>query len=167
MVSTIFVVVATLFGPLPLMWYSNYVTLKWDLSKSFNISDEQMTGGITRSITLAVFQLGQAHRNCGIFIFQLLVFAPRFLPFVIACATLFVAQVVEEGLEMSLLLRYMTDDDENVAWAKYLNHYSFNMYGEPFFVNLVTYAVPAALVWIFERMLHSSLQRNVFALCFI
>ena len=152
-VSTILMIICTLSGPLIFEIYGGVKFIQDD------VTFEHPSDAYTKTIFLLTILTMNMQRQAGLFGLQLIAFAPRFVPYAIIIA---VVAVSEMSAELALQVMFTAKiAGDNEYWSQYLINYCTGLYGIVITSNITAYAIPAGMLWCFERMLHSTSERSV------
>jgi len=150
--STIILVMGAIVSPVPLEAWSSATQVKNILQARLNLTTP--TQGDLRALSVEFLLLGSTWRYTGTTGLQLLSFAPRFWPYCSVCCAVMAFELILELVIMYDVIVTIAGDSE--SWQFYLSHYGFPTFGQIIYCNISTYAVPVAVVWLFERMLWST-----------
>ena len=96
--STVFISVAAVVGPLTINIWTGLYLLAFDLS---TLTGQQFpTNGVLRAVVLDTSVLVANQRYCGMTGLTLLAFAPRFRPYFIVAGLLCLAQLCSDSVQM-------------------------------------------------------------------
>jgi len=156
--STVLIAVCAVAGPVAINI--------WDIARLLQVNvglilNSTGTSAI-RLVMLETLSVGLTERFAGLTGLQLLMFAPRFVPFCAVSCTLAVAETVAEVATVVILLEGI---GEAPLWDMYMSTFNIAIPVRILYCNIVGYAVPAGLIWCFERMLWSKYCLG--ALCFV
>lgn len=152
--STVLSFVSGLFGSVLLDVWMTYHFIIPDATQI--LANPHPTSSDVRVSVVTILQLGILQRVAGLEALQLLSFAPRFGPFITLCGILVLVESVCDMYAIALINDAITTG-VSPMWEVYMSFYTYTLFGEVLVANISAYAVPAGLLWVFERMLHSKL----------